>query len=95
MITQPIFSIRWTGKLLAPSSETYTFYTRATGNLQLWIDNQAIADQSTLALKEGQLYDIKVEYARTNANVEAIAELQWSSVSTPKAAIPQSQLFFW
>ena len=93
LITQPIFSIRWTGKLLAPSSETYTFYTRATGNLQLWIDNQAIADQSTLALKEGQLYDIKVEYAGTNANIEAIAELQWSSTSNPKAAIPQSQLF--
>jgi|GEM_PF-1012524 len=93
LITQSIFSVRWIGKLQAPSSETYTFYIRANGNLQLWVDNQALAHQGTLALKEGQLYDIKVEYARTNANVEAIAELQWSSTSTPKAVIPQSQLF--
>jgi hypothetical protein len=95
-ITVPNFSVRWTGKLLAPTSETYTFYLRTTGNpgnLKLWIDNQTIADQDTLILKAGQLYDIKVEYVRADDRVEAKAELEWSTPSTARAVIPQSQLY--
>ncbi len=93
-INQPLFSVRWTGKLLAGFDETYTFYLRSSGNLQLWVDNQAIADQGTVALRAGQLYDIKVEYARVDTNIEESAELQWSSsTSTSKAVISQTNLY--
>jgi hypothetical protein len=44
-----------------------------------------------VALQAGLLYDIKVEYHEYNS--VAVARLLWSSFSTPKAAVPQSQLF--
>jgi peptidoglycan hydrolase-like protein with peptidoglycan-binding domain len=87
------YSVRWIGKLLTQYDETYTFHLSANGTLKLWIDGQEILDQETKTLKTGQLYDIEVKYARTDDKRGAIAELQWSSPSTPKATIPQSQLY--
>lgn len=93
-INQPTFSVRWTGKLLANFGEIYTFYLHSDGNLKLWIDNLPIADQGTIELNAGQLYDIKVEYARLDTNLDAFVELQWSSSpSTPKVIISQTQLY--
>jgi len=90
---QSAFSVRWRGKLLAEYNENYTFYLRTEGSMQLWVNNQPIANEGMISLKAGQLYDIKVEYAKSNANGNASAELSWSSPSTPKEIIPQSLLY--
>src|SRR6266567_3289763 len=100
-ISGSIFSARWTGRILAQYSETYTFTTHTNNGVQLWVDNQLLIsdwkDQpatdhsATIALKAGQLYDIRMEYYNDSAG--AVAELWWSSPSTSKMIIPQTQFF--
>jgi len=95
------FSVRWTGQVLAQYSETYTFYTQSDDGIQVWVNGQQlinnwtdhgqVENSGTIALVAGQKYDIKVEFYDKTAS--AIAILSWSSPSTPKAIIPQSQLF--
>lgn len=95
------FSARWLGKVQPQRSETYTFFTRTDDGVRLWVDNQLIIDHwqdqavaehtAGIALKAGQLYDIKMEYYQNNSH--AVAELHWSSLSTPKAIISANHLF--
>ncbi len=94
------FSVRWTGEVEAVFTETYTFYTRTNDGSRLWVDGQQLIDDwtvhgatensGTIDLVAGQTYSIVMEYFE---NVEgAIAELRWSSPSTPKATIPTAAL---
>ena len=95
------FSIRWTGKVQPVYSETYTFYTQTDDGVRLWVNGvQLINDfnghattenSGTITLVAGQKYDIKIEYF--DACCDAVAKLLWSSPSTTKAIIPQTQLY--
>ncbi|MBD1822981.1 peptidoglycan-binding protein [Cyanobacteria bacterium FACHB-DQ100] len=100
------FSVRWEGKLLAQHNETYTFYIRTNNGIRLWIDgrellkkpdfdpwsNRTLTELSdTIAFNAGQLYDLKLEY--TNSSPNALIQLSWSSSSTPKAIVPQSNFY--
>ncbi|HEX4588388.1 MAG TPA: PA14 domain-containing protein, partial [Gemmataceae bacterium] len=95
------FSVRWSGQIQAQYSETYTFSTVSAGGVRLWVNGQelindwtdhaASTDSGTITLQAGQSYSIRLEYA--NNSGPAAAELFWSSPSTPKAAVPATQLF--
>jgi len=95
------FSARWIGKVQPQRSETYTFFARIDDGVRLWADNQLIIDQwqdqpaaeysAAIALKAGRLYDLKMEYYQNG--FDAVAELRWSSPSTPKAIISAEYLF--
>jgi glucose/arabinose dehydrogenase len=95
------FSARWTGKVQAQFSETYTFYTQTNDGIRLWVNNQLIIrnwtnhslteDSGTITLVAGQKYDIKIEFFYNYGG--AAMRLLWSSASTPKTVVPQSQLF--
>jgi hypothetical protein len=99
------FSARWTGYLLAQQGESYTFYVRAKDGVRLWIGDMAspVIDAWTpqsqpieqasgpVTLAAGQIYPIRLEYFA--AGPDATVELRWSSLSTPKAIIPQSHLY--
>lgn len=95
------FSVRWLGQVKAQFDEVYTFYVTADDGVRLWVNNQLIVDQWNLQgatefsgqipLSLGQMYNIKVEYFEHTG--DAVAKLAWSSSSTPKQIIPQSQLF--
>lgn len=37
-------SARWQGKLLAPTSETFTLFVRAEGGVRLFIDHRVVID---------------------------------------------------
>jgi len=39
------FSIRWTGELDVPISETYSFYPTVQGGLRLWVDGRLLLDK--------------------------------------------------
>jgi hypothetical protein len=39
------FSVRWTGQVMAPTSGTYSFYTRADDGVRLWVNGQLIIDR--------------------------------------------------
>ncbi|HEY4149604.1 MAG TPA: PA14 domain-containing protein [Chitinophagaceae bacterium] len=95
------FSVRWSGQVLPQFSENYTFYTNSDDGIRVWVNGQEIIndwnvhastyDNGSIALQAGVKYDIVIEYFE-NA-LSAVAQLWWSSPSTPKAFVPQSQLF--
>ena len=95
------FSARWTGQVLAQKTETYTFYTMSDDGVRLWVNDQQIINNWTdhpptensgqIALTAGAMYDIKMEYYENFGG--AAAKLSWSSPTTTKQIIPQTQLF--
>ncbi|WP_372772874.1 glycoside hydrolase family 3 C-terminal domain-containing protein [Mangrovibacterium sp.] len=75
------FSIRWTGKLLAPMTGTYKLGVSADDGCRLWIDGEIIVDGwsnhnrkevflSDVTLEGGKTYDIKLEYFENFAVAE-------------------------
>ena len=95
------FSVRWTGQVQPQFSETYTFYTRTDDGVRLWVNGQLLVDKwidqgptewsGTIALTANTKYNIRMDYYENGGG--AVAQLSWSSPSTPKAIIPQSRLF--
>ena len=95
------FVVRWTGTVQPQFNETYTFYITSDDGERLWVNNQLLIDQwvdhgaaessGTIALKAQQLYNIRMEYYEHNGSASAV--LSWSSPSTPKSVIPQTQLY--
>lgn len=95
------FSVRWTGKVQAKYSQTYTFSTTADDGVRLWVNGQllinnwtdhaATTNSGTITLQAGQKYDIKMEYYENSGG--AVAKLLWSSASQPLQVVPQSQLY--
>ena len=95
------FSARWTGRVQAQFNETYSFHTQSDEGVALWVNGQQIIDNftdhtfgedtGTITLKAGELYDIRLDYYDNQFG--AAMKLLWSSPSTPKAVIPQSQLY--
>jgi hypothetical protein len=97
-----VYSMRWTGQVMAQFSEAYTFQLNAGGGHRLWVDGKLILDRfqeqypnsfksSPINLAAGQKYDIKLEYF--NSDDRSVLELLWSSPSTALEFIPMSQLF--
>jgi Family of unknown function (DUF6288)/PA14 domain/Bacterial Ig domain len=84
------FSARWSGVLLVPETGTYTFSTLNSDGARLYINGVPVinqfSDQSTnwndstpLALTEGQLVDIQLDYYENTGS--AVAKLKWTGPS--------------
>ena len=96
------FSIRWTGEVEAGYTETYTFYPKTDDGVRLWVAGRQLVDSwesvpiypiehvGTIDLVAGNTYSIVMEYFENTTN--AIAELRWKSLSTPKQLVPQAAL---
>jgi len=94
------FSARWTGEVEAAFTETYTFYTNSDDGIRLWVDGQQLVDNWTdhgatenrgsIGLVAGNTYSVVMEFYENGGG--AVAELRWSSPSTPKQLIPQAAL---
>ncbi|HCO96480.1 MAG TPA: hypothetical protein DIU00_21495, partial [Phycisphaerales bacterium] len=94
------FSVRWTGEVEAAFTETYTFYTNSDDGARLWINGQQLIDawieQGTteysgeIDLVAGNTYSLVMEYYENGGG--AVAQLRWSSPSTPKDFVPQAAL---
>jgi len=41
-VQTPVFSVRWTGMLNVPFTETYTFYANVFSAVRVWVDGQLI-----------------------------------------------------
>ncbi|CAN0481700.1 unnamed protein product, partial [Laminaria digitata] len=69
-------SARWQGKLLAPSSETFTLFVRPQGGVRLFVDHLIVLNawQGNLRagkerllpvdLVAGRFHDVRLEYRR-------------------------------
>jgi uncharacterized repeat protein (TIGR03806 family) len=99
------FTARWLGSVQAQFSEPYTFYVTSDDGtrLFLWVNNQKVPiidswiDQAptehsgTIALAAGQKYNLELDYYQNGGG--DVEMLSWSSPSTVKAIIPQTQLY--
>ena len=100
-IAADTWSARWTGQVQAQYSDTYTFHTVADDGIRVFVNGQLVIDNfvdqgptessGTIDLKAGVRYDLRVEYYDGTSG--ALAQLGWSSLSTGRTTIPQSQLY--
>lgn len=104
---QEAFVASWSGKILPLCTELYTFHVQSSGAAKVFIDHNPLvataggeADvNAAIALSAGRLYDIEIEYRQDGIPSPDDAlplsrfRLVWSSVSTPKQTVPQSQLY--
>jgi hypothetical protein len=95
------YAVRWTGSVQPQYSETYTFYAAADAGVILYVNGQTLiniwttgdaTNQGSITFNAQQLYNIEMEYYHPIGNGAQVS-LSWSSLSTPKAVIPQSQLY--
>ncbi len=96
------YAVRWTGIVQPTFSETYTFSVTIDDGARLWINGQKIIDAWTnqqpaiftasLPMVGQQFYNIQMDYYYQNDGL-AQASLSWSSPSTPKEIVPQTQLY--
>ena len=71
-IPHSYYSIRWTGKLLAPATGEYYFYAKVDDGIRIWVGNQKVMDSwqlndsksftGNITLKAGQYYDLRVDF---------------------------------
>ncbi|GAB3264026.1 PA14 domain-containing protein [Larkinella harenae] len=71
-IGHSFYSIRWTGKLYAPTTGIYKFNATVDDGIRLWVDGKKVIDVWTLndsqtfkgeiSLKGGQYYEFRVDY---------------------------------
>ena len=97
------YTVRWTGKIAAKYSETYTLYATVDDGVRVWINHKLLLDDWTLhgatefsnrfTFKAGEQYPIKVEYLES-AGGAALVRLYWSSPSQAKQYIPEDAFFY-
>lgn len=95
------FSARWRGRVLAPSTGTYTFSTETDDGLRLWVDGVLLIDKwvnqgttkysNTISLTAGQLYEVEMHYFDNYAG--AVARLLWTPPSATEQVVPAASLF--
>lgn len=96
------FSVIWTGLVQPKFTEAYTFYTKSSDGVRLWINGVKVIDQwanqpnakennGAIRLVKGQKYNIRLQYYEYTGNASSV--LMWSSPSQRKQVIPKSQLY--
>ncbi len=79
------FSVRWTGKLVAPAAGGYTFTGDSDGVVRVWVGEAKVIDKAdhrrreaegTVELAAGREYPVRVEYVHQDGG--ASAHLHWS-----------------
>ena len=91
-VDQSYYSVRWTGKLLAPASGRYTFYAKVDDGIRIWVGNKNVMDvwqlndskkyTGSVVLQAGRSYDLKVEFF--NAMYGGVIELFWERPDAKK-----------
>ena len=96
-------SVRWSGAVVPPFTERYTFRALADDRCRLWVNDELLIDKwdtpsghnsvgtTSLALNAGALHAIRFEYRELRGR--AHARLFWKSKSTPVQVIPADRLF--
>lgn len=94
-------SVRWTGRVLAPHTEVFTFHLDADDNVRLWVDGQLVVDRwdrpcgeyafGKARLVQGRLVDVLLEYRELQG--DAKITLSWESASQAKEIVPASALY--
>jgi len=91
------YSIRWTGKLLAPTTGEFQFYAKVNDGIRVWVGNKLVLDSwhlnaykqyaGSIVLEAGHYYDLRIDYF--NAIEWGEIYLYWKP-PTAKAALKPS-----
>ncbi|AIQ70407.1 glycosyl hydrolase [Paenibacillus graminis] len=95
------FSVRWSGRLSAAYTESYTIYSSSDDGIRVWIDGVLVIDswmkqsgqerQGKVNLIAGKLHELKVEYYENQGDARVV--LMWESPSQVKSVIPAGALY--
>jgi glucose/arabinose dehydrogenase len=95
------FSVRWTGQLQGQFSEPYRIYASTDDKVRVFVGAVKVLDtfaspaagevSGAVDLVAGRRHPVTVSFAETTGPARVL--LRWSSPSTPKSAIPGSQLY--
>lgn len=95
------FAVRWSGEILAPFTDEFTFFVAADDGVRLWVDGQLIINQwvpqpvteviGRIKLTGGKRYAIVLEYFEDR--FDATVTLSWASPLLNKEIIPRRQLY--
>ncbi|SOD89092.1 OmpA family protein [Spirosoma fluviale] len=93
------YSIRWTGKLLAPASGEYRFYAKVDDGIRVWVGNKKVMDSWQLndsesfggrvILEAGKYYDLRVDFF--NDMLEGEIQLFWQRPDAQHTLNPFSE----
>jgi outer membrane protein OmpA-like peptidoglycan-associated protein len=71
-VPREYFSVRWTGKLYAPTSGTYRFSATVDDGVRVWVNGKKVIDEwrkqddsnfvGEISLNGRQFYDLRIEY---------------------------------
>jgi len=98
------FTVRWTGTIEVPNSETYTFHTQADDGVRLWVNNELIIDTWTWS-KTWHVTQPPIEFGSGDITLtagqqyeiilehyehggNAMCKLSWSTPTLTQEAIP-------
>ncbi len=94
-LSRSYYSIRWTGKLLAPTKGEYLFFAKVNDGIRVWIGNKLVLDSwqlnsykhysGRIVLEAGHYYDLRVDYF--NAIAWGEIDLYWKPPPTPKSVL--------
>jgi outer membrane protein OmpA-like peptidoglycan-associated protein len=85
VVNNTYYSVRWTGKILAPETGKYLFSAKVDDGIRLWVNNVPLINawglhnwgdfSNSITLEAGKTYAIKLEYF--NAMLEGEITLLW------------------
>jgi hypothetical protein len=95
-------TVRWTGRIQVPQTDTYTFSMVGDNGFRLWVDNQLIIDHwvddwdnpqtgTPISLTAGSYSTVKVEFFEDFGGSNL--HLSWSAPSLAKQIVPTSALY--
>ncbi|MFP2958420.1 PA14 domain-containing protein [Myxococcus sp. 1LA] len=95
------YSVRWTGRVEAPMTGTYSFITLSDDGVRLWVNDTLIIDnwtdhaltedEGTIDLEEGELASIRLEYYESGG--DAFILLDWVPPDWWRETIPTEYLY--
>lgn len=96
------FSVRWTGKVEAPATGSYTFATTSDDGVRLWVNGAQVINNwtdhasttntsSAISLTAGVKYDVTMEFYEATGG--ATAKLLWTPPGGSQVPIPVDRLY--
>ena len=95
-------SIRWSGAILCPETEEFTFTVSTDDGVRIYIRNELVLDHLTAvcndctftySMTSGEYYDVAIEYVQEDGNARAL--IYWQTTGMPKQIIPKENLFYY